>query len=520
VIAARIKAMIGNRREVMSKIEQALEARLKEDGTAGAHRQPDQVALQHLPQDDRRSQILRRSHGRLRRARDRDPRSASVTRRSAPRTGCTSRSTTASRITSRSPRPTVTSRCTRYCSARLWGAHRECRSAPRTWISSPSAGWPRTGSTRSEASPANNAQMRAREWLQGLLDEPAPGGQFDGVPRERQGRPVSGRGLLCSRRRVASWRCRAMPARSTSPTRCIPMSATTPWPRASTASCVRCARAWSAARRWKSSPRRSAAPQPQWLEFVVTSKARTAIRHYLKQLQHEDAVSLGHRMLGRALGEIGWQSLDALPPESRCGRLSRRKQVAPAGGTAGRHRPRHAHAGELVARQPAGAAMALPAAARAPGGPHQRYRARRADLRQLLHADPGRPDHRLPVRRQGPGGAPDHECPNVAEMRKQPERVVRVDWDTSVSGDYRVELRIDRGQQAWRAGHRLRRRSAQANSNIENVEYKERDLMTATSLLFTIEVHQPQALRRCHEAACADLRSSTRFIVILSESRK
>src|SRR5690606_2876734 len=44
---------------------------------------------------------------------------------------------------------------------------------------------------------------------------------------------------------------------------------------------------------------KSAAPQPQWLEFVVTGKARTAIRHQLKQLEHEDAVQLGHRMLDR-----------------------------------------------------------------------------------------------------------------------------------------------------------------------------------------------------------------------------
>src|SRR4249919_1411947 len=57
---------------------------------------------------------------------------------------------------------------------------------------------------------------------------------------------------------------------------------------------------------------KSAAPKPQWLEFVVTGKARTAIRHQLKSLQHEDAVQLGHRMLDRALEELG-TSLDRLP---------------------------------------------------------------------------------------------------------------------------------------------------------------------------------------------------------------
>jgi guanosine-3',5'-bis(diphosphate) 3'-pyrophosphohydrolase len=78
------------------------------------------------------------------------------------------------------------------------------------------------------------------------------------------------------------------------------------------------------------------------------------------------------------------------------------------------------------------------------------------------------------------------ECPNMAEFRKSPERCVEIAWDTSVSGDYRVELRIivanKPGVLAQDAAA-----VAQSNSNIENVEYKERDLMSAT-LLFTIEV--------------------------------
>ncbi|TAM05434.1 MAG: bifunctional (p)ppGpp synthetase/guanosine-3',5'-bis(diphosphate) 3'-pyrophosphohydrolase, partial [Rhodanobacter sp.] len=56
----------------------------------------------------------------------------------------------------------------------------------------------------------------------------------------------------------------------------------------------------------------SAVPNPTWLEVVVTGKARTAIRQYLKHLQHEDAVDFGHRMLDRALDAQG-SSLDAIP---------------------------------------------------------------------------------------------------------------------------------------------------------------------------------------------------------------
>src|SRR5688572_24833739 len=57
---------------------------------------------------------------------------------------------------------------------------------------------------------------------------------------------------------------------------------------------------------------KSSTPKPQWLEFVVSGKARTSIRQQLKQLEHEDAVSLGHRMLDRAL-EAQSTSLERVP---------------------------------------------------------------------------------------------------------------------------------------------------------------------------------------------------------------
>jgi GTP diphosphokinase / guanosine-3',5'-bis(diphosphate) 3'-diphosphatase len=78
------------------------------------------------------------------------------------------------------------------------------------------------------------------------------------------------------------------------------------------------------------------------------------------------------------------------------------------------------------------------------------------------------------------------ECPNMPELRKSPERCLEIDWDTSVSGDYRVELRIIVANKPGVLAQ-VAAAVAQANSNIENVEYKERDLMSA-ALLFTIEV--------------------------------
>jgi len=59
---------------------------------------------------------------------------------------------------------------------------------------------------------------------------------------------------------------------------------------------------------------RSSAPKPQWLEFVVSGKARTSIRQQLKHIEHEDAVQIGHRMLDRALEELE-SSLERLPTQ-------------------------------------------------------------------------------------------------------------------------------------------------------------------------------------------------------------
>lgn len=44
-----------------------------------------------------------------------------------------------------------------------------------------------------------------------------------------------------------------------------------------------------------------ASPNPSWLNFVVTSKARTHIRHYLKNQKTDQSISLGRRLLSSAL---------------------------------------------------------------------------------------------------------------------------------------------------------------------------------------------------------------------------
>jgi len=48
-----------------------------------------------------------------------------------------------------------------------------------------------------------------------------------------------------------------------------------------------------------------AQPNPLWVNFVKSAKARSAIRHFLKNQQHDESVDLGKRLLDRALSSFG-----------------------------------------------------------------------------------------------------------------------------------------------------------------------------------------------------------------------
>ncbi|MCX7090233.1 MAG: bifunctional GTP diphosphokinase/guanosine-3',5'-bis pyrophosphate 3'-pyrophosphohydrolase [Legionellales bacterium] len=59
----------------------------------------------------------------------------------------------------------------------------------------------------------------------------------------------------------------------------------------------------------------NAHPNPTWLNFVVTSKARSNIRNFLKTQHHTESIALGQRLLDQALAELASQS-DKIPPET------------------------------------------------------------------------------------------------------------------------------------------------------------------------------------------------------------
>jgi guanosine-3',5'-bis(diphosphate) 3'-pyrophosphohydrolase len=54
-----------------------------------------------------------------------------------------------------------------------------------------------------------------------------------------------------------------------------------------------------------------AAPNPAWLGFVTTGRARSKIRHYLKTMAHAESLTLGEKLLAQALRAEGIEHLPA-----------------------------------------------------------------------------------------------------------------------------------------------------------------------------------------------------------------
>jgi guanosine-3',5'-bis(diphosphate) 3'-pyrophosphohydrolase len=241
----------------------------------------------------------------------------------------------------------------------------------------------------------------------------------------------------------------------------------------------------------------SASPSPQWLDWVVSGRARTAIRHHLKRLQHEDAVDFGHRMLDRALDALD-ASLESIPHATLDRYLADQK---------------YKRLEELLADIALGNRVAdtvAQALLSAQGEPLHAARAHSSEkilisgaergvlsFGNCCHPVPG--DEIMGYLSAGKGIVVHRlECPNVPELRKSPERCIEIAWDKEVQGDYKIELRIEVANKPGVLAQ-VAAAIADAGSNIENVEYKERDLMTAT-MLFTIEVqnrkHLADVMRR------------------------
>ena len=201
-----------------------------------------------------------------------------------------------------------------------------------------------------------------------------------------------------------------------------------------------------------------AKPNPAWLNYVVTGKARSYIRHFLKTMQYEESAQLGERLLNQALAALQTNSADV--PEARWTKLlkdrnaqSRLEVLADIG------------LGKLlafvVARRPSapgrsrGRSDAATWVSRDPW-----LRGHGAAAREVLPSDPRRPDHRLHQEGSGARGA-HARLPGGAEDARRPRQVARCRVGTghqpALLGEHQAR-RVEPARCAGEAGRGDRRR--------------------------------------------------------------
>jgi len=235
-----------------------------------------------------------------------------------------------------------------------------------------------------------------------------------------------------------------------------------------------------------------AKPNPLWLNFVATAKARSHIRHFLKTMHFDESVQLGERLLNQALG--AFKSGLAQVPEQRWDKLvhdssaKSRRDILSDIGLGKRH-------AAVVARHLL-ALRELPHADNAAMGSVTIHGSEgmAVQFAKCCHPIPG--DRILGLIAKGQGMAiHTHDCPVLAKSHLDPERVLDVEWDTESNKLFDVNIRMivanQRGVLAQVAAT-----IAEADSNIQNVAVEPEDGGKYTAMQFTLQVTNRMHLAR------------------------
>jgi len=235
---------------------------------------------------------------------------------------------------------------------------------------------------------------------------------------------------------------------------------------------------------------KGATPNPSWANFVVTAKARAAIRQYLKNLKRGEAMELGRRLLNQALEEFSL-SLRKLPagavesvvkefglrsPEELFEKIGLGERIAPF--VARRLMP--ADAGDGIAG--GGGALAI-AGTEGLVVTYARCCFPIPNDPVLANLSSGRG---VVIHREA--------CGNLASFRKQPEKWVPVTWQASADRLFHVEIKVEVTNRMGVLAQVAAAISA-TQSNIDRVSVVERDSDSST-LIFELLVHDRRHLAR------------------------
>jgi RelA/SpoT family (p)ppGpp synthetase len=234
---------------------------------------------------------------------------------------------------------------------------------------------------------------------------------------------------------------------------------------------------------------KGATPNPSWSSFLVTAKARAAIRQYLKNLKRGEAIELGRRLLSLALEELSLNlkkipaaDIDAVVKElnlkdtdelfEKIGLGERLAALVARHLQPARDGAASASSGPLMI---AGTEGLLVTYARCcfpiPNDPIMAY----------LSAGRGVMIHR-------------QNCGNLAEYRKQPEKWLSVAWEATEGRMFASEIQLDINN---RVGVLAAVASAIAGTetNIDSVSLEERDV-NSSALRFQLQVRDRKHLAR------------------------
>ena len=234
-----------------------------------------------------------------------------------------------------------------------------------------------------------------------------------------------------------------------------------------------------------------------WLNYVVTSRARTKIRQVLKTMRREESITLGRRLLNHALGElsitdISEENINHVLAELKIASLD--DLLAAIG------------LGELmsivIARRLLGDAEELTEVVGTDGKPKKKLPIRGAEGLLLTFANCCHPipdDHIIAHVSPGRGLVVHREtCPNVRGYQKEPDKYMAVEWSEEYDQEFIAELRVD-VQNRQGALAELTNVISKTGSNIHGLSTEERDgrLYTVTVLLTTKDrVHLASIMRR------------------------
>ncbi|MEF1288322.1 bifunctional GTP diphosphokinase/guanosine-3',5'-bis pyrophosphate 3'-pyrophosphohydrolase [Vibrio sp. M260118] len=239
-----------------------------------------------------------------------------------------------------------------------------------------------------------------------------------------------------------------------------------------------------------------ARPNAAWLNYVVTSRARTKIRQVLKTMRREESITLGRRLLNHALGEHSLTDIDEANINHVLNDLkidTIEDLLADIG------------LGELmsivIARRLLGDADELTEVAGDSEG-KKKLPIRGAEGILLTFANCCHPipdDHIIAHVSPGRGLVVHREmCPNVRGYQKEPDKYMAVEWSDDYDKEFITEVTVD-VQNRQGALAELTNVISKTGSNIHGLSTEERDgrLYTVTVLLTTKDrVHLAGIMRK------------------------